>query len=64
MNDAGFFEFAQNLEKLIKKEGLPAAFKRCTSRSPKPEELAVLEKLDPINAARALLNLDETVTRE
>jgi hypothetical protein len=64
MNDAGFFEFAQNLEKLIKKEGLPAAFKRCTSRMTKAEELAVLEKLDPINAARALLNLDETVTRE
>ena len=53
-----------NLEKLIKKEGLPAAFKRCNSRSPKAEELAVLQSLDSLNAARALLNLDETVTRE
>jgi hypothetical protein len=40
------------------------AFKRCVSRDPKPEELAILEKLGPLNAARTLLNLDETVTRE
>ena len=64
MNDAGFFEFATALEKVIQKEGLEAAFRRCTSRAPKPDELAVLQKLDPLNAARTLLNLDETVTRE
>jgi Protein of unknown function (DUF1553)/Protein of unknown function (DUF1549)/Planctomycete cytochrome C len=64
MNDAGFFEFATALEKIIQKDGLEAAFKRCTSRAPKPDELAVLKKLDSLNAARALLNLDETVTRE
>jgi hypothetical protein len=64
MNDTGFFEFATALEKIIEKDGLEAAFKRCTARSPKPDELAVLKKLDTLNAARTLLNLDETVTRE
>ncbi|MES2470476.1 MAG: PSD1 and planctomycete cytochrome C domain-containing protein [Verrucomicrobiota bacterium] len=64
MNDSGFFEFATALEKIIQKDGLEAAFRRCTTRNPKPDELAVLEKLDTLNAARALLNLDETVTRE
>ncbi len=64
MNDNGFFEFATSLEKIIQKDGLEAAFQRCTARSPKPDELAVLKKLDSLNAARTLLNLDETVTRE
>ena len=64
MNDNGFFEFATGLEKIIEKDGLEAAFKRCAARSPKPDELAVLKKLDTLNAARTLLNLDETVTRE
>ena len=64
MNDDGFFEFATALEKIIQKDGLETAFRRCTTRAPKPDELAVLEKLDTLNAARALLNLDETVTRE
>lgn len=64
LNDNGFFEFATALDKIIQKDGLEAAFKRCTSRTPKPDELAVLKKLDTLNAARVLLNLDETVTRE
>ena len=64
MNDGSFFEFATALEKIIEKDGLEAAFQRCTSRKPKPDELAVLKKLDSLNAARTLLNLDETVTRE
>jgi len=64
MNDSGFYEFATALEKIIEKDGLEAAFKRCTSRAPEPDELAVLKKLDTLNAARTLLNLDETVTRE
>lgn len=64
MNDSGFFEFATALEKIIQKDGLPAAFQRCTARAPQSDELAVLQKLDPLNAARTLLNLDETVTRE
>jgi hypothetical protein len=64
MNDNGFFEFATSLEEIIQKDGLEAAFQRCTARSPMPDELAVLKKLDSLNAARTLLNLDETVTRE
>jgi hypothetical protein len=64
MNDSGFFEFATALEKIIQKDGLETAFKRCTARAPRPDELAVLKKLDSLNAARVLLNLDETVTRE
>jgi mono/diheme cytochrome c family protein len=64
MNDSSFFEFATALEKIIRKDGIETAFRRCTSRTPKAEELAVLKKLDTLNAARALLNLDETFTRE
>jgi hypothetical protein len=64
MNDSGFFEFATALEKIIRKEGLEAAFQRCTARTAKPDEIAVLKKLDTLNAARVLLNLDETITRE
>jgi hypothetical protein len=64
MNDSGFFEFATALEKIIRKDGLEAAFLRCTSRSARPDELTVLKKLDTLNAARVLLNLDETITRE
>ena len=52
------------MEKIIQKDGLETAFRRCTSRFPHPDELAVLKKLDTLNAARALLNLDETLTRE
>jgi len=64
LNDRGFLEFATALEKIIRKDGLETAFCRCTSRLPKPDELAVLKSLDPLNAARVLLNLDETVTRD
>lgn len=64
MNDSGFFEFAQAVEKIIQNEGLEIAFRRCTTRFPKPDELAVLKNLDTLTAARTLLNLDETVTRE
>jgi hypothetical protein len=64
MNDAGFFELATELEKIIERDGLKAAFRRCTSRMPNDAELAILRKLDSITAARVLLNLDETITRE
>lgn len=64
LNDAAFFEFAAALEKIIRAEGLETAFRRCTARRPDAEELAVLQRLEPLNAARTLLNLDETVTRE
>lgn len=64
LNDAAFFQFAAALEKIIRNDGLELAFRRCTSRRPHAEELDVLKQLDPLNAARVLLNLDETVTRE
>lgn len=64
LNDPAFFEAAQALAKVIEKEGLAAAFRRCTSRAPEAAELAVLAKLEPLSAARALLNLDETITRD
>jgi len=64
MNDAGFFEFANALADIIQRDGIEVAFQRCTCRLPKPEELEVLSDLEPLNAARAMLNLDETFTRE
>ncbi|WP_240907323.1 PSD1 and planctomycete cytochrome C domain-containing protein [Paludisphaera rhizosphaerae] len=64
LNDAGFFEFAAALEKIIRRDGLETAFRRCTARPAAPDELAVLQKLDTLSAARVLLNLDETLTRE
>ena len=64
LNDPAYFEAAQALAKVIDKEGLAAAFRRCTSRAPEAAELAVLAPLDHLSAARALLNLDETITRD
>lgn len=64
MNDAGFFEMAQSLAARIEAEGLEVAFRRCTSRHPTPDELAILEGLSPLDTARVLLNLDETISRE
>lgn len=64
MNDDGFFEFATALEKIIKDEGIEIAFRRCTSRYPSSGEIEILKSLDTLSAARTLLNLDETVTRE
>ncbi len=64
MNDANFFEFATALSKLIERDGIETAFRRCTSRHPGPDELKVFADLSPLNAARVLLNLDETYTRE
>ncbi|MEZ6122087.1 MAG: DUF1553 domain-containing protein [Planctomycetaceae bacterium] len=64
LNDAAFFEFAQALQKVIAEDGLETAFRRCTGRTPDADELALLGKLEGLSAARVLLNLDETVTRE
>jgi hypothetical protein len=64
LNDGSFVEFAQALEKIVKKEGLDAAFRRCTARLPTEEERATLSHLQPQEIARVLLNLDETITRE
>jgi hypothetical protein len=64
MNDSAFFEFAENLAQIVEKEGLATAFQRCTSRQPNETELSLLRGLDKLTVARALLNLDETITRE
>lgn len=62
LNDASFFEFATALQKIIEKDGLEFAFRRCTARKPSDDEMKLLGKLDTLSAARVLLNLDETVT--
>lgn len=64
MNDAGLFELAERLAEVIASEGLEAAFRRCTSRRPDTGEVAVLMDLSALDAARVLLNLDETISRE
>lgn len=64
MNDSAFVEIATSLERQIQSDGLANAFIRCTSRPPTADEIQVLERLDPLSAARVMLNLDETVTRE
>ena len=64
MNDSAFFEFAEALQKTIESDGVEVAFRRCVARRPTESELKVLSKLDSLSAARVLLNLDETVTRE
>ncbi len=64
LNDAAFFEFAEALKGVIEREGLEKAFQRCVARRPSPEEKRVLSELTPLQAARTLLNLDETITRE
>lgn len=64
LNDTGFFEFATALEKILLKDGVEEAFRRCTGRWPTADELQVLDELDSLSSARVLLNLDETLTRE
>ncbi|HYF37821.1 MAG TPA: PSD1 and planctomycete cytochrome C domain-containing protein, partial [Prosthecobacter sp.] len=38
LNDAAFVEFAQALEKIIRREGIETAFRNCTARAPSAEE--------------------------
>ncbi len=64
LNDTAFVEFADALAKIIESEGLETAFRRCMARAPQPKELQRLNRLDTLTAARVLLNLDETITRE
>ena len=64
LNDISFVEFAEAMKKVIERDGLATAFRSCTARAPSDDELAVLTKLDTFSAARVLLNLDETVTRD
>jgi hypothetical protein len=64
LNDTAFFEFAQALEKIVREQGVANAFRRCIARQPSAKELRRLSELDSLTAARVLLNLDETITRE
>lgn len=64
LNDSGFVEFANGLARHIENERLSSVFVRCLGRNATPEELEILKAMPPFSAARALLNLDETVTRE
>lgn len=64
LNDASFFECATALTAIIDEAGVEAAFRRCTSRQPTANELKQLAGVDSLSVARALLNLDETVTRD
>jgi hypothetical protein len=64
MNDASFVECAQALASIIRTGGITEAFLRCTARTPSDAELAILTPLEPFTAARTLLNMDETITRE
>jgi Protein of unknown function (DUF1553)/Protein of unknown function (DUF1549)/Planctomycete cytochrome C len=64
LNDSAFIEFASHLEQKIADVGLESTFRHCTGRNPTTEELAILRELDTFSAARVLLNLDETVTRD
>ena len=64
MNDLSFFDFAQSMKAIIERDGMVAAFRRCTSREPDAAELAVFRKLPTLGAARAMLNLDKTNNRE
>jgi hypothetical protein len=64
LNDAAFFECASSLKTVIERKGIETAFRSCTARVPRPDELALLTGLDSLEQARVLLNLDETVTRE
>ncbi len=64
LNDEASVEMAKALAAIVESDGLEQAFRRCTARQPEPSELAVLTTLTPLEAARVLLNLDETITRE
>jgi len=64
MNDQGFVQCAAALGGFIEKTGIESAFRQTLGRRPAESELQVLHPLDPLTAARVLLNLDETITRE
>ncbi len=69
LNDAAQLEFAQGLAKIVEREGVAAAFASALGRAPLPAEADRIEtflaaKKDYLGVARALLNLDEFLTRE
>ncbi len=64
LNDPAFIEFAGALAKRIEHDGLKTSFQRVLTRPAQRNEIALLKTLPPLSAARVLLNLDETITRE
>jgi hypothetical protein len=64
LNDPAYAEFAEAMRRVIEEKGIEEAFRRCVTRRPTEKEKTVLAALTPMNAARVLLNLDETITRE
>ena len=64
LNDQGFVELAEALGEIVARDGAAIAFRRATGRVPDADDLAALDGLGPVDVARVLLNLDETVTRE
>jgi hypothetical protein len=88
LNDEAYTEFAEALARRVLREASPAeapriehAFRLCLARSPRPQEVATLQRLLTANrttngaqessnlaewtaVARALMNLDEFITRE
>jgi hypothetical protein len=69
MNDEASVEFAQAFAKRLQESGLEQGFRLALGRSPTPVESDRLktflaQKQDWFAAARALLNLDEFMTRE
>lgn len=69
LNDEAYIEFAQGLAKRIQKDGLEAGYLAALGRKPAPVESDRIQtflnqKQDWLGVARALLNLDEFMTRE
>lgn len=69
LNDQAHVEMAQAFAQLLEKEGLDAAYLAALSRPPSAAEKDRIQsflasKKDYLGAARALLNLDEFMTRE
>ncbi len=57
MNDSAFFELAMALEKIIVRDGIDTAFRRCTARLPTERERSILIALDPLTAALNFVEL-------
>ena len=69
LNDQAHVEMAQAFAKLLEKDGIDAAYLAALSRPPSAGERDKIQsflaaKKDYLGAARALLNLDEFMTRE
>ncbi|HEX7901545.1 MAG TPA: DUF1553 domain-containing protein [Planctomycetota bacterium] len=68
LNDPAAWDAAKALGKLMAETSLEEGFRRCTTRRPSKDELDLLERARKRDGwtmvANALLNLDETLTRE